>query len=204
MPGWALGHLSCTHSMNRLHQTILITTFLPLCWLGMMAVHELGHVLAAWLTGGEVTKVVLHPLAISRTEVSPNPKPLAVVWAGPLVGSLVPLFAWAIVRTLFLPGEYLWRFFAGFCLIANGVYIGAGSFEAIGDAGDMQRDGSPVWLLWVFGAISIPAGLLLWHGLGQHFGLGKARGRVEAWAAYLAISLLTVALTLMFTLSERQ
>jgi hypothetical protein len=27
---------------------VQITAFLPLCWLGMMAVHECGHVLAAW------------------------------------------------------------------------------------------------------------------------------------------------------------
>ena len=27
--------------MKRLHQVLLIGTFLPLCWLAMMAVHEL-------------------------------------------------------------------------------------------------------------------------------------------------------------------
>jgi hypothetical protein len=44
--------------MNRLHQVLLIGTFLPLCWLVMMAVHELGHVLAAVATGGMVQGVV--------------------------------------------------------------------------------------------------------------------------------------------------
>src|SRR5208337_624939 len=72
--------------MNRLHQVLLIGTFLPLCWMAMMAVHELGHVVAAVATGGKVEKVVLHPLMISRTDVSPNPSPLIVVWAGPIVG----------------------------------------------------------------------------------------------------------------------
>ncbi len=34
--------------MKRFAQVLLIGTFLPLCWLAMMAVHELGHVLARW------------------------------------------------------------------------------------------------------------------------------------------------------------
>jgi hypothetical protein len=42
-------------------------------------------------TGGTVERVVLHPLSISRTDVSPNPHPVAVVWLGPIVGSVVPL-----------------------------------------------------------------------------------------------------------------
>src|SRR5208283_5044107 len=32
-----------SHTMKRLHQALLIGAFLPLCWLAMMAVHELGH-----------------------------------------------------------------------------------------------------------------------------------------------------------------
>jgi hypothetical protein len=56
-------------------------------------------------------------------------------------------------------------FFAGFCLIANGLYIGVGSFEAIGDAGDMLRHGSPRWTLILFGAVSALFGLWVWHCL---------------------------------------
>src|SRR4051812_8876543 len=84
-------------SMKRFHQFLLIGSFVPLCWLAMMATHELGHVLAAWLTGGTATKVVLHPLAISRTDVWPNPEPLVVVWSGPLVGVLLPLLLWSVL-----------------------------------------------------------------------------------------------------------
>lgn len=76
--------------MKRFAQVLLIGTFLPLCWLGMMAVHELGHVLVVLATGGTITAVVLHPLTISRTDVSINPRPLLVVWAGPLLGVLLP------------------------------------------------------------------------------------------------------------------
>jgi hypothetical protein len=37
--------------MRRVHQIVLIVSTLVFSWLGMMAVHEAGHVLAAWLTG---------------------------------------------------------------------------------------------------------------------------------------------------------
>ncbi len=72
--------------MRRVHQLVLIASTLALSWFGMMAVHESGHVLAAWATGGTVAKVVLHPLTISRTDLADNPQPLPVVWGGPGFG----------------------------------------------------------------------------------------------------------------------
>ena len=58
---------------------VLIVATGALSWLAMMIVHEFGHVLHAWFSGANVVKVVLHPLAISRTDVAPNPHPLFVV-----------------------------------------------------------------------------------------------------------------------------
>ena len=69
--------------MTRLLQIVLIGSTVVGSWLGMQAVHEAGHVLGAWLTGGRVARVVLHPLTISRTDLAENPWPLAVVWARP-------------------------------------------------------------------------------------------------------------------------
>lgn len=165
--------------MKRLRQFILIGSFLPLCWFGMMAVHELGHVLAALATGGTVTKVVLDPFAISRTDVEPNPKPLIVAWAGPLVGVAVPLFIWGTFHVMRIPGAHLPRFFAGVCLVANGTYIGIGSFAGIGDADTLVHHGAPIWTLWLFGAVATPAGFGLWHRLGPSFGIGQSGGRID-------------------------
>src|ERR1700752_5121078 len=103
----------------------------------MQAVHEFGHVLGAWLTGGRVERVVLHPLTISRTDLAENPQPLIVAWAGPLIGVAFPVVAWGLVAMARMPGKRLLQFFAGFCLIANGLYIGVGSFNGIGDCGDL-------------------------------------------------------------------
>ena len=189
--------------MTRFYQVLLLGTFLPLCWLGMMVVHELGHVVGAVATGGTVERVVLHPLTISRTDVSPNPRPLFVLWAGPIVGVLLPLALLVVARATRWDKSYLVQFFTGFCLIANGAYIGAGSFGGIGDAGDMLRLGSPIWSLWMFGLVAFLLGLYLWNGLGPHFGLGASAGKVDHRAAYVScvLLLLTVIVALLLNTS---
>jgi hypothetical protein len=175
--------------MARLPQAVLIVSTLLGSWLGMQAVHEFGHVLGAWLTGGEVVKVVLHPLTISRTDLAYNPNPLLVVWLGPVTGVSLPLTLWAIAAALHMPGAFVLRFFAGFCLIANGAYIGLGSLGEIGDCGEMLRNGSALWQLWLFGALTMPAGLLLWHRQGTHFGLGVAHGKMNNGVCYATAAL---------------
>jgi hypothetical protein len=69
---------------ERGRRLVLWVCLVALSWLAMQAVHEFGHMLHAWLSGGRVVQVVLHPLAISRTDVEPNPSPQFVVWGGPL------------------------------------------------------------------------------------------------------------------------
>ena len=176
---------------NRVFQILLIGTFVPFCWLAMQVVHELGHVLLAWATKGAVTKVALHPLIVSRTDLAENPNPLAVVWGGPLLGSLIPLVAFGAASVSRMPGVYLFRFFAGFCLVANGVYIGTGWLIANGaDPGVMVEYGSPTWLLVIFGLLTFPAGLYLWHRQGHYFGLAEANGYVSKLAAAISAALL--------------
>lgn len=184
-------------------QILLIASTLALCWLGMQAVHELGHVLAAWARGEEVYRVVLHPLTISRTDASHDRHPLPVVWGGPLVGAMLPVGLLTLTR--YLRSRYLdlLRFFAGFCLVANGVYLGVGSFDGVGDAGDLLRYGAPRWTLVAFGLIGVPAGLSFWHGLGPHFGLGEAKGRVDRRAAAGALALLLAVVQIEILLDRR-
>jgi hypothetical protein len=160
-----------------LRRAILIVATLACCWWAMQAVHELGHVLGAWMTGGKVARVVLHPLSISRTDLVENPHPLAVAWAGPMVGATFPLLLWALLAAARFPAAFLFlfRFFAGFCLVANGLYLAAGSLQGIGDAGDLLRHGAPPWQLWLFGILTIPLGFWLWHGQGTYFGPGRAQ-----------------------------
>jgi hypothetical protein len=189
--------------MSRLFQTLLIASTLILCWLGMQAVHELGHLLGAWAGGETVHKVVLHPLMISRTDASHDRHPLLVVWGGPILGSLLPLLALGITR-LFRSGFfYLFQFFAGFCLVANGAYIGVGSFSGVGDAGDLIRHGAPRWTLTVFGIVCVPLGLSLWNGLGTHYGMGRSGGEVDRRAALGTLGLVLIIVLVEVVLGSR-
>jgi hypothetical protein len=152
--------------MQRAQQIGYALLVVAISWLAMQWCHELGHLLGAILTGGTIRRLVLDPLTISSTEVIPNPSPGIVVWAGPVVGVLLPLLISAVLpktsraRTLGL-------FFAGFCLIANGAYIGVGAFEEIGDCLEMARTGTPLFAMVLFGCIATIAGLAVWHRLGS-------------------------------------
>ena len=133
-------------------------------WLAMMATHELGHVLGAITTGGRVLQVTIPLLGFSETIVHPNPWPRVEVWSGPMLGSTIPLGLWVALRRR-RAGAIL-QAFAGWCLIANGAYLGVGWIEHVGDAGELVRLGTPVALLIAFGAASATAGLFMWHRLG--------------------------------------
>jgi hypothetical protein len=175
---------------DRGFQIVLIASTLALSWPAMMAVHELGHVLVAWATGGRVTRVVLGPWEFSRTDVAPNPRPLPVAWGGVAWGSLLPLAVWAVVRTIGPRYAWLARFFAGFCLVANGAYLAGGALYPVGDAADLARLGVARWQLAAAGLPLIAGGLCLWNGLGPHFGLGnggKVDERVAVWLPVLLV-----------------
>ena len=184
--------------MKRVHQSVLIVATILASWFGMQAVHESGHVIGALVTSAEVKQVVLHPLTISRTDLGDNPHPLIVVWAGPAFGVVFPLFLWGLLAACSLPGKGVARFFAGFCLIANGAYIAVGSLDQVGDCKEMLRHGSDPWHLWAFGIVTVPAGFCLWHRLGPEFGLGTANGEVDARVAYGTATILVLLLIVAF------
>ena len=178
--------------MDALYQLTLIASILCLSWLGMMIVHEFGHVVMAWASDERVSKVVLHPLVISRTDTSHEKHPLLVTWGGAVLGSLVPVSVWVLVKAFRLRFVYLFQFFAGFCLIANGCYLGVGSFLAVGDAGDLVRYDCPRWLMLFFGLVCVPIGLFVWNGLGPQFGRGEAEGKVDHIAALVTLALVLI------------
>lgn len=171
---------------RRFFQAILIVSTVGLCWLGMQAAHELGHILHLRLSGGAADYVVLHPLAISYTHPAVNPHPLFVAWGGAIWGTLLPLAALGAIHLFARPHVYLAAFFAGFCLIANGAYLLGDSVVRGGDGRELIAYGTPPWILVIFGVAGIALGLFLWNGLGPRFGLGTSRGQVDRRAAIAA------------------
>jgi hypothetical protein len=154
--------------MNRPTRIILAVVTLYVSWMAMMAVHESGHVLAALAGGGRVHRVVLPFTDFSRTDVDPNPSPRLEVWGGPVWGSVIPLLGWLIVRGKFSkPVNTAVGFFTGLCLVANGAYLGMGWTMSAGDAAQLIKLGTPIWLLILFGLTATVLGLYVWHTLGR-------------------------------------
>lgn len=148
--------------MKGRRRAIIIVIAIYPAWLAMMALHEMGHVIHARLSGGTVERVIIPLAGFSRTDLAINPRPQFVAWGGALWGCLVPvlllLFAHAIGR-----GVFWARLFAGFCLIANGAYIGLGPLMTAGDGHDLIRYGASIGVLHLSGAIAAAVGLYLWH-----------------------------------------
>lgn len=182
---------------------VLIVSTLMASWWGMQGVHELGHVLGAWLTGGHVSRVVLHPLSLSRTDLSHNPVPLVVVWAGPVMGCMIPLAIWGWAAWSRSSVAFVLRFWAGFCLVANGAYLAFGALGKIGDCGVLREQGVPVWALWMFGAVTMPVGLCCWHRQGKHFGWGQEAVAVDPRVAYSCLIIACACAALGYSLETQ-
>lgn len=182
---------------SRFYQLLFSLCLLLISWLAMMGVHELGHVIGGLLTGGSVSGVVLHPLAISRTDLSVNPSPAFVVWAGPVLGVLLPLVLLVVALKLRWAQAKLIQFFVGFCLIANGAYIAGGSGEGIRDCGVMLHTGTPLWIMWGFGLLTVPGGFYLWHRLGTLQDWWRTPERITPRAAWTAFLILVTMIVLM-------
>ena len=159
-------------------QIILIASILWASWLAMMLVHEGGHILGAICTGGQIRAVIWHPLVFSRTDVQPNPHPLIEVWAGPVLGCLLPLAVWCVPAIRRWGLGYLVAFFVGFCLIANGAYVGVGAFDPVGDAREMIRLGTPRGAMIAFGFVAMSAGFYLWHAISPRLGFGREPAKI--------------------------
>ncbi len=141
-----------------------------LSWYGMMVIHEAGHCIGAVATGAGIEAVNIPVVGFSRTDFSGGNSPLIVVWAGPMLGACMPLALLALSGAVGAKARHALQFFAGFCLLANGAYIGLGVFSGAGDCRQLLQYGSPSWLLAAFGIAASAAGLYVWHRIGPVVG----------------------------------
>jgi hypothetical protein len=77
---------------------------------------------------------------------------------------VIPVALWLALRRT--RARAILQAFAGWCLIANGVYMAVGWIYRAGDAGELVRLRTPIPVLIAFGIVSAAAGLFLWHRLG--------------------------------------
>lgn len=140
--------------------------FIGLCvlaWWPMMAIHELGHVIGSMFSGASIERIVLWPWGISETIRTGSKAPLVDTWFGPVFGVVAPAMVYYCFKNRGFRGRSLLGFFCGFCFVSNGLYIGVGWIDSVGDSGDLVQLGSPVELLLVFGIGCLTIGMILWH-----------------------------------------
>ncbi|MCC5823066.1 MAG: hypothetical protein LAT64_07565 [Phycisphaerales bacterium] len=124
---------------------------LAFAWLWLQWTHEAGHVLAGLATGAGIQRVVLDPLIFSRTDLSPNPRPLIACWGGPIIGSILGAGLPVAVSTVARRWRPVTHAVACAVLLGNGAYIGLGVIQPVGDAATLLALGTPRWLLAAFG-----------------------------------------------------
>jgi len=143
-----------------------LVALVTISWYGTMALHEAGHCAGARLSGGAVETVDIPLLGFSQTHYTDNPHPLLTTWAGPVGGALVALALFRITKAIHGLARHAILFFAGFSLIANGLYIGLGGLDEVGDCSDLLRNGASLWQLIGFGIASTATGFYAWHCMG--------------------------------------
>jgi hypothetical protein len=153
--------------IGRYQQLGFLTLAIIFSWYGMMAIHELGHCLTAIATGGGVEKIHIPLKGYSLTEYTSRPSPLLTIWAGPIFGALFPLLFLPTIGCLPRVGRHFILFFAGFCLIANGIYLGLGSQLRVGDCEELYEYGAHAWQMILPGSLFTMLGFYLWHRMGD-------------------------------------
>lgn len=95
----------------------ILVMLLVVSWCVMTFTHEMGHVVGGWVGGGILTRIDLVPWHLPYSIHHPDPSPLITLWAGPILGIIVPCLFSVLIR-------HHWSIFiADFCLLANGGYL---------------------------------------------------------------------------------
>ncbi len=145
------------------------------------AIHELGHALAMWATGGSVTRITLHPFSWSKISYGASPTcPLLTAWAGVVFASSCGLLLLVVIR----PWRGAWTVplaMMGLCtLVVNGLYLtGDSLFLAGGDATCLVLHGTPRSFVLLTGVGLTALGLAVGHLLNPRFGLTATDGVVS-------------------------
>ncbi len=92
-------------------------------WTVMTFTHEMGHIIGGTCCGGVLKSADLLPWHLPYSIFDPDPFPLVTLWAGLLIGVLVP-----VVFAVIFQRDGMW-FIANFCVLANGAYIATAWFS---------------------------------------------------------------------------
>lgn len=128
-----------------------------------IVLHELGHAIAMWVTGGSVTRIVITPFSWSYTYYGSAPKyPQFADWSGLIIGSILSLLIVFMIRKQRSP--YVVPFlFAGFAPLLNGggYFLVDALVLKRGDAASLIASGVPMSSVAGAGLLFLAVGLYL-------------------------------------------
>jgi hypothetical protein len=141
--------------------------------------HELGHAVALWVQGGEVSRITLHPFSWSVTYYADTrgANPAVLTWSGAVLGSIFSLLigglAFQIKHSLMLP--FVLTAAAG--LAKNGGYFLVDSLILTGgDASSLIARGTHPAVTVAFSVVLLLGGILLFFLLIPLLGLNTEDG----------------------------
>lgn len=120
----------------------------------MTTTHESGHIVGGWLSGGTLQEASLAPWGLPHSRFEPDPRPLVTLWAGPVLGVVVPIMVASIIRR---PSAW---FVAHFCVLANGVYLALAWITGDNhlDTHRLFAAGCPAWAVAAYCVVTIGVG----------------------------------------------
>lgn len=135
-------------------RVLRLVGMLVISWVVMTSTHEIGHLAGGWLAGATLIDFDLAPWRLPYSLHRSDPHPLLTLWAGPLLGAIVPCLVAVAIRR-----QWAW-FVADFCLLANGCYLALSwvSGDQHLDAPRLLSAGSPPILLALYCLLTIGVG----------------------------------------------
>jgi len=140
------------------------------------AIHELGHAIAVWFSGGSITGLALHPFSLSKIHYSIT-ETVTIVLAGALFASLVGLLMLALI----------WRQRSAWAVpivvtvlctfIVNAVYFGVDGMLLVGgDATVLIKRGVSQPVVVGVGILLLVVGTVIAMLLLPRLGIGQQNG----------------------------
>jgi len=142
-------------------------------WILGIVLHELGHAVAMWITGGIVNRITITPFSWSYTYYGSIPKyPQFTTWAGALLGSLFGLIVLFLIRKKATPYSVPFLYLGIAPMLHGGGYYLLDTFVTKrGDASNLIRSGVPIIVVLAVGFLLAVGGIFFlikyfyWNGL---------------------------------------
>ena len=120
-------------------------------WLSSMFLHEMGHIISGWLSGGEFRYIDVYPFHFSTTILQPNPHPALVTWSGLLLGWTLPLLTIPLWKIEWAAIGATLQSWSAYCWLAFGAYLALAAGESLSDTGQLLTEGWPLAVLIAVG-----------------------------------------------------